>query len=296
VRQIGYNHLLLNVAHTLLRSLVVGVDHVVVLASELIIDQIDTWLTGLLGNLRVLELLTKSVGLGGERNICKRLRLSDTTSQVHPTKLLRSQVEKLLLELLLPLGEVHLGGQELSSKVGVDFAIIVLNLRGSQHLIRSSIEHLLLLLVVLAKLVVDGATKSGTDSGLWHALIEAIQALTRVARLIQAGAVLGLMVWSRGRGLGRRRSLGRGAETSKQMRAASAGRRSLNRVLSDGGNLGRRSNAEALGNPGPLSAGGKAGAREANAAVGLEVVVSHLSKTASVHCRWNFLSGALEGA
>ena len=61
-----------------------------------------------------------------------------------------------------------------------------------------------------------------------------------------------------------------------------AGARSRNRVLGDGSNLGRRSDTETL-KLSTLAARGKARGGTAKATLGLEVVVGHLSKTASVH-------------
>jgi hypothetical protein len=80
--------------------------------------------------------------------------------------------------------------------------------------------------------------------------------------------------------LGRRGRLGRSTEAGQEMGAAGA--RSRNRVLGDGGNLGRRSDAETL-KLSALAARCKARGGTAEPAFGLEVGVGHLSKTASVH-------------
>jgi hypothetical protein len=71
------------------------------------------------------------------------------------------------------------------------------------------------------------------------------------------------------------------------MRAARA--RRLNLILGDRGDLGRGSDAETLKGS-TLAPRGKARGRVAEA-LGLEVVVGHLSKTASVHAHFDVVEG-----
>jgi hypothetical protein len=70
------------------------------------------------------------------------------------------------------------------------------------------------------------------------------------------------------------------------MRTARA--RSRDRVFGNGGNLGRRSKAKAF-QGGTLASRSEACSRHTNAPLGLEVVVCHLSKTASVHAHCGIL-------
>ena len=169
------------------------------------------------------------------------------------------------------MGEIELSGQELGGNVGVNFTIVELNWRGCQDLV---VHHLRLLAVlVLTREVVS-------NGSLGHSLVAAVVALTVVTILVHASIVLVLSVGGGRGGLSGRGCLRRSAKTREQMRAASA--RSRSRVLSNGADGGRRGHAQAL-QRGALTTGRKASAGHSEAAVGLEVVESHLSKTACVH-------------
>lgn len=250
-----------------------GVDNVLVLTSHLVEDKVDTGLSSLLdGRGTLLELLTVGVGQGRGRVL---LRLAHAV-EVHVAKLLGSESEQLLLELLLPLGKVDLGSQELSGNSGIHLAVIVLHRGRSQNLV---VEHVVLLLVVLV-----GSAEAGADGRLGPILVEVPG---KAAVLVSTHVVLALVVGRRRRGLGRRRRLGRSAEAGQKVGAAGA--RRLHLVLGNRGDLGGRRNAEALESS-SLAARGKARGRVAEA-LRLEVVVGHLSKTASVHAHFEVVEG-----
>lgn len=248
--------------------LVGGIDNVLVLASHLVEDKENTGLASLLhSRSALLKLLTIGVG-----QRCSRELLLTHAAKVHVAKLLSGQSKKLLLKLLLPLSEVSLSSKKLSSNSGVHLAIIVLHRGRSQDLV---VKHVLLVELI-------NTAKASTDSGLWAVLIE-VTGQTVV--LVSTDGVLALVVRRRSRGLSGRRGLRRSAKASKEVGAAGA--RSLNLVLRDRGDLGRRSDAETL-EGGALTAGREARGRIAKA-LGLEVVVGHLSKTASVHAHFVFV-------
>ena len=240
------------------------VHNVLVLASELVVGKIDTRLFGRLG----LELLAICVHLRGVGRVGEALR-AVAVAHVHVAKLLGSEIEELLLELLLALGKVDLGGQELRGDVGIDLTIVELELRRREDLV----VHDLL----LTKLV--GAAEAGSDGSLGHGLLAA--AVVGLPGVAAIHIVLVLAVRGGCGRLGGRGRLGGGAEASEEVGPAGARRLDLG-VLGDGSHLGRRGHAEAF-ERGALAARGEAGTGHAEAAVGLEVVVSHLSKTASVH-------------
>lgn len=135
----------------------------------------------------------------------------------------------------------------------------------------------MLLLLLLLVLVHTAESRAGGSLG---ALVCTVELPRGAVDIVVANVVLALRIRSRGRGLGRRGRLGGGAEAGQKMGAAGA--RSRNRVLGDGSNLGRRSDAETL-KLSTLATRRKARGGAAEAALGLEVVVGHLSKTASVH-------------
>lgn len=249
--------------------LVHGIDDILVLTGHLIEDKVNARLTSLLhGRSALLELLAVGVSQGRSREL-----LLTQAVEVHVAELLSSKGEELLLELLLPLSKVSLGSEELSSNGGIHLAIIILHSRRSQDLV---VEHVLLLLLLLLLVVLVDTTKAGTDGSL-----RTVQGKVpgQAVVLVTTDAVLTLIVGRRRRGLGRRGRLGGGAEAGQKMGAAGA--RSLNLVLGDGGDLGRGGDAEAFEGS-TLAARRKARGRVAEA-LGLEVVVGHLSKTASVH-------------
>jgi hypothetical protein len=132
--------------HVAVVLLVARVYDVLVLASHLIEDKVDTWLVGLLDGSSVSKLLTIGVHL---RSVW-RVRVLLSTAHVHVAELLGCQSKELLLELLLPLGEVQLGSQQLSRNVGVHLAIVELELgRGEDLVVKVGLLLLLLLLLVL---------------------------------------------------------------------------------------------------------------------------------------------------
>ncbi len=265
VRQVRHAVLSLHIAKVLL---VAWVDDILVLASHLVEDKVDTWLIGLLDGSGVSKLLAIGVHL---RSVW-RVGVLLSTAHVHVAELLGRQSKELLLELLLPLGEVQLGSQQLGRNVGVHLAVIKLELGRGQDLV-VKVGLLLLLLLVL---VHTAEARAGGSLGTLVGTVE----LPGTVGIVGTNIVLALRVGSRGGGLGRRGCLGRSAKASQQMGAARARRR--NRVLGDGGNLGWRGDAETL-KLGAFAARGKARSGTAKATLGLEVVVGHLSKTASVH-------------
>jgi hypothetical protein len=123
VRQV----LALEVAAILLES---WVHDVLVLAGELVEDDIQAWLAGFLNSRGALKLLSVGIHLRCEGRSRVLLWLTHTGIHVHVAELLRGQGQELLLELLLPLCEIELRRQQLSSDVGVHLAVIVLNRRG----------------------------------------------------------------------------------------------------------------------------------------------------------------------
>jgi hypothetical protein len=197
--------------------------------------------------------------------------LTHAATQVHATKLLSSEVEELLLKLLLTLSKVNFSGKKLSSDVGVNFTVLKLKRWRSQNLV----VHHLLVVVVVAVLVC--ASESSAHGRLGHAL-------GSIVGLAGAQVVLTLTVRSRSRRLSRSRCLRGSTQTSKEMGTAGARGWHFNRVLGNGGDLWRRSNAKALQRS-ALAARSKAAGGHTNA-TRLEVVVSHLSKTASVHAHF----------
>jgi hypothetical protein len=245
----------LEFCHLLLQS---RIHDVLVLAGHLVINQVNAGLASLLDQGRLRLLTIRIVGL-----------LTHATAKVHVAELLRSEVEELLLKLLLALGEVDLGREKLGGDVGVDFTILELELRRRKNLV---IHRMLLLLLV----VLGSASETSPDSSLWHAL-------GSVEALATTHVVLTLTVRGGGRRLGRRRRLRGSAQTSKEMRAAGARRRNF-RVLGDGSDLGGRGNAQALERS-TLAARTEATSGHTEA-TGLEVVEGHLSKTASVHAHF----------
>lgn len=285
VRQVGLDHLSSKVVASLLGLLEAGVQDILVLASELVECEIEASLGTLLGNLVVLELLTIRVHLRSKGGLLKLLSLMSV--QVQASKLLSGEIEKLLLKLLLPLGKIDLGGEELGSNVGIQVGVVVLNRGRSEDLLGSIVHH-----VLLSVDVADGAAKTGTDSSLRNALVHGVGVvrLPGKAALVRTEIVLVLAVRGGGRRLSRSGSLGSGAQTGKEMRAAGARSLYLS-ILGDGGDLGGSSQTQAL-QAGALAARGIASGGEADA-VGLEIVESHLSKTASgCHCVMVFKSKA----
>lgn len=244
--------------------LVGRINHVLVLAGQLVEDKVDAGLAGLLhSRSALLELLTIGVGQGRGRKL-----LLTHAVEVHVAELLSSESKELLLELLLPLSKVGLGSQELGGHSRVHLTVIVLHGGRGQDLV---VKHVVLVVLV-------GTTKAGTSGSLRAVLIE-----VAVAVLVSGNGVLALVVGRRSRRLGRRRCLGRSAQTSKKVGAAGA--RGLDLVLGDGGDLGRGGDAETL-EGGALATRREARGRVAEA-LGLEVVVvGHLSKTASVHAHF----------
>jgi hypothetical protein len=189
-----------------LLELKVGVNDILVLASHLVEHEVDTRLASLLESRGVLVLLTKSVHLGVGRGR-ELLVLAHATVQVHAAKLLGSEGEELLLELLLPLGKVQLGCQELSGHIGVHLAVVKLERGRGQDLVVERWLLLLLLLLLLLRLVVKliHAGEAGTDGSLGDALAGTVVVLSGEAVVVVRGwgteVVLALRVGSRRRGL-----------------------------------------------------------------------------------------------
>ena len=252
--------------------LIAWVHNVLVLASELVEHEIQAGLTSFLDSRSVLELLAVRVHLGSVRGGWVLLLLTRAV-HVHVAKLLGSQSQELLLKLLLPLSKVQLCRQKLSSNVGVHLSVIVLHGRRGKDLV---VHHWLLVVLV-------HAAEAVTNSGLRNAG-HALPVVT--VAVVTTKVVLLLTVGSRCRGQGRRGSLRGSTKTSQQVGAAGAGSR--DRVLGDCSNLWRRRQAETL-QSGTFATRPKTRARHADAALGLEVVVSHLSKTASVHAHCGVL-------
>jgi len=259
--------LVLEIAVVLLEA---RVHDVLVLASELVEDDVQTRLSSLLDCWGVLELLLVRVHLGRVLTGTVLLLLTHATTNVHVAELLRSKSQQLLLKLLLPLSKVELGGQQLSGNVGVHLAIIVLNGRRSEDLVVN-----VGLLVVLIGLV--GSSEAVPNGSLRSTLVGTVLLGETVG---VAHVVLALVVGSRGRRLSRIGRLGGSTETGQKVGAAGTG--GGDRVLGDGANLGRRSKTETL-ESGTLASRSETRGGHADAALGLEVVVCHLSKTASVH-------------
>lgn len=249
----------LQLCHLLLQS---RIHHVLVLARHLVVSQIDSGLAGFLEQGVLLELLA----IGSVRRVGERL-LAHATAKVHVAELLGSEIEELLLKLLLALGQVDLGREKLGGDVGVDFTVLELELRGRKNLI---VHHLLLA-------VLGGAGEAGANSSLRHALVSLVA-------LASTDIVLTLTVRGGCRRLGRSGCLRGSTETSEEVGAAGARRRYLLSVLGDGSDFGRRGDAQAFERS-TLAAGSKATGRHAET-TGLEVVVGHLSKTASVHAHF----------
>jgi hypothetical protein len=187
--------------HVAVVLLVARVYDVLVLASHLIEDKVDTWLVGLLDGSSVSKLLTISVHL---RSVW-RVRVLLSTAHVHVAELLGCQGKELLLELLLPLSEVQLGSQQLSRNVGIHLAVIELELRRGQDLV-VEVGLLLLLLLVL----VD--TAEARADGSLRTLVGTVELPGGAVGIVVTNVMLALRVRSRGRRLRRCGRLGRGAK------------------------------------------------------------------------------------
>ena len=118
MREVGRRHLGSNVV--LLEALV---HDVLVLPGHRVELHVQSRLSSLLRGRGWLELLAVRIHLRGEGSGRELLVLPEPRRiQVHAAELLRGQVQQLLLELMLPLGEVKLSGQQLGSNVGVEVA------------------------------------------------------------------------------------------------------------------------------------------------------------------------------
>jgi uncharacterized integral membrane protein len=187
--------------HVAVVLLVARVYDVLVLASHLIEDKVDTWLVGLLDGSSVSKLLTISVHL---RSVW-RVRVLLSTAHVHVAELLGCQGKELLLELLLPLSEVQLGSQQLSRNVGIHLAVIELELRRGQDLV-VEVGLLLLLLLVLVH------TAETRADGSLRTLVGTVELPGGAVGIVVTNVMLALRVRSRGRRLRRCGRLGRGAK------------------------------------------------------------------------------------
>jgi hypothetical protein len=189
---------------------------------------------------------------------------------------LNGKSSKLLLQLLLTLGQEKTGHVQLLKGSLVHALGLVVSgwcqdlLGQSIHLTRS--VHSILLRHV----------EASTGGSLGNALLVADVSIVSPLRHI----MLRLVVRSGSRDRG---SLGLGAQTRKEVRAASAGSWVVDRIFIDGADLGRERDAqplrvEARSTRAEASGRGIEPGREAV----IGVVVSHLSKTASVHALiWN---------
>jgi uncharacterized integral membrane protein len=187
--------------HVAVVLLVARVYDVLVLASHLIEDKVDTWLVGLLDGSSVSKLLTIGVHL---RSVW-RVRVLLSTAHVHVAELLGCQGKELLLELLLPLSEVQLGSQQLSRNVGIHLAVIKLELRRGQDLV-VEVGLLLLLLLVLVH------TAETRADGSLRTLVGTVELPGGAVGIVVTNVMLALRVRSRGRRLRRCGRLGRGAK------------------------------------------------------------------------------------
>jgi uncharacterized integral membrane protein len=187
--------------HVAVVLLVARVYDVLVLASHLIEDKVDTWLVGLLDGSSVSKLLTIGVHL---RSVW-RVRVLLSTAHVHVAELLGCQGKELLLELLLPLSEVQLGSQQLSRNVGIHLAVIELELRRGQDLV-VEVGLLLLLLLVLVH------TAETRADGSLRTLVGTVELPGGAVGIVVTNVMLALRVRSRGRRLRRCGRLGRGAK------------------------------------------------------------------------------------
>jgi uncharacterized integral membrane protein len=187
--------------HVAVVLLVARVYDVLVLASHLVEDKVDTRLVGLLDGSCVSKLLAIGVQLGS----VWRVRVLLSTAHVHVAELLGCQGKELLLELLLPLSEVQLGSQQLSRNVGIHLAVIELELRRGQDLV-VEVGLLLLLLLVLVH------TAETRADGSLRTLVGTVELPGGAVGIVVTNVMLALRVRSRGRRLRRCGRLGRGAK------------------------------------------------------------------------------------
>jgi hypothetical protein len=140
------------------------------------------------------------------------------------------------------------------------------------------VDHGLLVVLVDASEVVP-------DSRLGNGLVGGVHVLPAVA-IVATDIVLTLGVGGRCGWLGRRGRLRGGAEAGQEVGAAGA--RGRDRVLGDGADLGRGGQTQAL-QSGAFASRSETRGGHADGGLGLEVVVCHLSKTASVHAHFGIL-------
>lgn len=172
--------------------LVVLVDNVLVLASELVEDKIDARLASLLNHGSVLDLLAVSVHLSCVLIVLELLGLAHASVHVHVAKLLSSQGKKLLLELLLPLSEIHLSSQQLSSDTRIHLAIVELKRGRSQDLV---VHWLLLLRLLLLVLVHTSEARTDGSLGTLVGTVEALPVAVVAVGVVSTNIVLALGVW-----------------------------------------------------------------------------------------------------
>lgn len=262
-----------------LRLLRVLIHDILVLAGHRVVDNVKSGM----GVLRLLELLAVETRLWRHRSHRVLLLAHVASVDVHASKLLSGEAEQLLLKLLLALLKVELSSHELGSEVGIEVCrVIVVELDGrrSQHLLGKRVDLATSRDTVLV-LEAHGETRANGSLGaaVARASVETgLLGVTHAAELV--------LVERRGLGHGTR-SLGRSAQASKEVRAAGpGGGLVVNGVLANGTDLWRCGSAETL-QVVALAARREAGRRNAETSVGGEVVVGHLSKTASVHAHYD---------
>lgn len=185
----GLRHLVVHVLG-LLRALV---DKVALLTSHRIVARVDTWLRthdwrddwlhGALDLLLLIHVLWRD----GWRSELLLHLISHT--QIHALELLSRSldVDKLLLETLLLLSEIHIGSNQLSIQVGVHLFLAVLinvDFRRSENLLRGRI-HLAVVHLVVSTLL------AGKDGRFWPTVIS----LVSINACSKPGIMLQLRRW-----------------------------------------------------------------------------------------------------
>lgn len=256
------------------------IHEVALLSGHRIVVGVDAWLSSHDGSddwLHAgLDLLLVHV-LWSDGRSGELLLLHISHSQIKTTELLSGclHVDELLLETLLLICEVQVGGHQLGVQVGVHLLLTVLinmDLWGSEDLLWNRVHLARLVGLVVPKLL------AGVNTGLWTSVV--LLVVVGVNATAETDVVLELGGRSGGGKSPSGVGLWRGSQTCKQMRAGGAGRGStiLLWLVGLGGLKGETLDVQTVGASGSKARGG-----HAQTVAGWEVVVRHLSKTACVH-------------
>lgn len=281
---------LLDGGEVLVSLLEVRIDSVCVPLNRSIVDKVNSRLTRNLNwsrHLLLLLLQLKRVEvLRAHRALMLVVRSSlvvavTVTMQTHGL-CGRGDVRKLLLQLLLALGKKHAVHLHLLENTGIHLFLLVDRWR-REDLFGKGVH-----LARRVHGVLTGQVESSAGSTVRDGLAADMTSISLICPLGRGdvgGGMLGLVVRSGSRDYW---SLRLSAQTCKQVRAARARSRVVDRVLIDGSDLGGKGDAQPFGVE-AWATSSKARTRETDGvggeavAGGVVIVVSHLSKTASAN-------------